>query len=142
MKELIGYMIERVHISPNQHEMLFVVRGNKGLKYLSYPVEGNCCSESWYSDIYGCNILRNGLVEEVEKLELPGYTKIDDGRCRQDVDRVYGVRITIRGKGIVVIAFRNSSNGYYGGELCDPVEYPMVPDGFEEIDLYAAEWSA
>jgi hypothetical protein len=47
-------------------------------------------------------------VREVP-LDIP-----NDGRTRQEEDAAYGYEITTT-KGVVSLAFRNSSNGYYGG---------------------------
>lgn len=40
---------------------------------------------------------------------------IDDGRSRQEVDSLYGQKITTD-KGYADIVYRNSSNEYYGGD--------------------------
>lgn len=41
---------------------------------------------------------------------------IEDGRTRQEYDQSYGFEITTS-RGVTSVVFRNSSNGYYGGEL-------------------------
>ena len=46
---------------------------------------------------------------------MVGYN-VDDGRCRQEYDAAYGWKIATN-KGYADIVFRNSSNGYYGGEI-------------------------
>lgn len=70
---------------------------------------------------YGHTI--TGVVE----LALP-----QDGqeRSRQEEDRVYGYALTTE-RGTITLAFRNSSNGYYGGycyasKSPPPVEFTPI----------------
>jgi hypothetical protein len=52
----------------------------------------------------------------VDDLELPGS---DDNHPEHDCLQVYGLKVTTN-KGEIVIDYRNSSNGYYGGNLSWP----------------------
>jgi len=90
---------------------------------ISFEVEGDCCSHSYFFDFYGVeNLLSNGRVVRTEAVDLqpsdPGYHNpdIDDD---YDVIKVYGYRLTTEhpefGEVSSVFSFRNSSNGYYGG---------------------------
>jgi hypothetical protein len=55
---------------------------------------------------------------------------IQDERCRQDDDRFYGIKLLTTG-GYVDIVYRNSSNGYYGGELLRDT----APEILDDLDL-------
>ena len=86
-----------------------------------WETEGDCCSESWFSDIVNPQALFGAVVLTVECIEMEeiGYS-VEDGRCRQEVDAAYGYKITTS-KGWCDIVFRNSSNGYYGGWASESV---------------------
>lgn len=95
---------------------------------------GDCCSESWWADIYSPKQVIGGKITEVRTipLEVP-----DDDRGRQEVDAAYGIGIrTTRGEGKFV--YRNSSNGYYGG-WCNLLPVDAVPPSAVEI---TEDWSA
>ena len=101
--------------------------------------EGDCCSESWWADILGAKSALGGKIIAWRELEMPpmqyqergsgkggafqdkmramGKQKsrfVDGRRTRQDEDVCYGFELTTS-KGTITLAFRNSSNGYYGG---------------------------
>lgn len=92
--------------------------------------EGDCCSESWWADAIGAKSCYGALVTGVRELELT--VPDDDNRTRQESDEVYGYAIdTIWGT--ITLAFRNSSNGYYGGWASDVPDVPNCPDRWTEI---------
>jgi hypothetical protein len=107
---LMDKTIESVLISKDEGTLAFDV-GEDDLIY--FQVDGDCCSESWFSDIFCMPNLYSRVIK-VEDIELEDKYKTEDGRCRQESDLVYGYRITTM-KGVAIISFRNSSNGYYGG---------------------------
>lgn len=74
----------------------------------------DCCSETWVSDAHGMQPVIGRKLQRISSLELKEGYNVEDGRGRQDEDEVYGFRITTDG-GSCVVAYRNSSNGYYGG---------------------------
>lgn len=123
MKELCGTTISRVRVSGDQRILSFET--DRGA--ITYCAEGDCCSQSWFADIIGVDALIGGLVRDVEEIAMDFYN-VKDGRCREEHDEAYGYRITTS-KGRVKLAFRNSSNGYYGGWLKlheGPLEEPMT----------------
>ena len=78
-----------------------------------FITDADCCSETWFADIIGVKALLSGrITKEPEFKELE--TQDQDKRCRQEHDEFYSVEVTTN-KGVCVFAFRNSSNGYYGG---------------------------
>lgn len=83
-------------------------------KYIEFNVTGDCCSESWFSDFFGLNNLLNEKVLFVTEIYLDDTYECDNERSRQSFDQVYGYKF-VTNKGCAVLSFRNSSNGYYGG---------------------------
>lgn len=109
---LIGKTINAMKIAEDKKAILFeTTEGN-----LVARADGDCCSSTWIENI---ELPVNGFpakVISVEDLDLPNKkTKNED----YDVIAFYGCKITTD-KGDIVIDYRNSSNGYYGGNLCWP----------------------
>jgi hypothetical protein len=130
-KVLIGSTITEVWINGNQKYMRFV--NTEGVNF-DFMVDGDCCSESWFADIFGFDKLLGFKITLTEVIYLDeNVYNTSDGRGRQDYDKVYGFRIITEG-GVAVISFRNSSNGYYGGDCYErtiPVStalYQITPD--------------
>lgn len=132
MKELIGKTIRKVFVESDQNAMIFDT--SDGL--LRFATYGDCCSETWFSDIYNFDALL-GTVASVEDLELPDYN-VNDGRGRQEEDSAYGLKITTN-KGDAKIVYRNSSNGYYGGSCDRGVDIAALTEDAIEI---TSDWSA
>lgn len=128
---LIGATVTAILVS----EERLTFQTDKGL--LTYVVEGDCCSSSYFHDFYGVkNLLENGPITAAEAVELspgdvgyhaPTWDPAANPREWQDEVQVYGFRLTTThpkfGDVSSVFSFRNDSNGYYGGSL-----YP-VADG-------------
>lgn len=111
MKHLINEYVTGLRISDDQ-EYLAIDTPDA---MIVYQAVGDCCSETWFAYIINVKALINATVKRVENLELPNYN-LDDGRCRQNEDVAYGIRLTTN-KGETDIIYRNSSNGYYGGSV-------------------------
>lgn len=114
---LKGATINEVWVSEDR--LVFVTdKGN-----VAYVVYGDCCSYSYFHDIVGVDkLLFNGPVLELNSIELGSDFQPDDnenGEYYNDYIQVYGYEIVTEhplfGDQTTVIAFRNSSNGYYGG---------------------------
>ena len=78
-----------------------------------YLVDGDCCSESWFADLWDIQNLIGGTVISIKEMPQSRY-EVDEERCRQCEDSVYGIELYTE-KGMATIIYRNSSNGYYGG---------------------------
>lgn len=78
----------------------------------AFTVDGDCCSQSWIEHLEMPNDVVGATLLDVEDV---GMGEIDDPEyCLQ----VYNTRFkTDRGE--IVLEYRNSSNGYYGGYLTD-----------------------
>lgn len=119
MKELIGKTITAMYVNEDESILKFVIEG-QGEMY--YEAEGDCCSESWFADIIFTTYRTKFplAVTGVEVLDVPEWLNdvmTKDGRCRQEFDQVYGYNI-ISADNAINIVYRNSSNGYYGGNCC------------------------
>jgi hypothetical protein len=135
MDAIVGAQITRILWSSS----VVTFETDKGA--YTYRVFGDCCSNSYFHDIIGVgHLLQNGPVTAFEPVQLqpgdPGHPKklaypgdpeasdvitalAPEPDDHDDVVRVYGYRLTTEhplfGPVSTVLAFRNSSNGYYGG---------------------------
>ena len=100
---LIGKTITQVYHDDDKA----IFRLSDGTLY-GFWVEGDCCSTSW---IEGTNGELGGEVTDVKEVDLPGWEE-DNGNT--DI-KVYAVEVYTTKGGVYTIEFRNSSNGYYGG---------------------------
>lgn len=118
VEKLRGKKITKVEVSD------WIIKFHTKDEVLVFTVEGDCCSESWISDLINIHNMIDGTIYSIEELDTESYN-VEDGRCRQDYDSVYGITfITEKGKSFLI--YRNSSNGYYGGWI-----QPMSTDAFE-----------
>jgi|GEM_PF-2120762 len=141
LQDLIGKSIKSVLVeAQGQESIIFVCEGDQ---LVAAETGGDCCSESWISDAIGVPKILESEVLSVTKVPLEEMEyPVNDGRTRQDIDVVYGFRIRTN-SGSAVFAFRNSSNGYYGGSLDKhgrPAEL-LLKNKFVEIktDLWMAD---
>ena len=134
MKDMLGKYVERVYVSDGENLLMF----HNGSVTTTYEACGECCSESWFADITGLDNLRGQTVVGVRILDVD--LPEGDTRTRQESDQVYGYRLSTR-KGDCDIIFRNSSNGYYGGEL-RLVGRDTRLDEVTFTEITTDEWSA
>lgn len=78
--------------------------------------DGDCCSSTWIEEVNDPEAAL-GLVTKAEDIELPEeFQQATKTTYSEDEMKYYGFAIeTPRGR--CLIAYRNSSNGYYGGRL-------------------------
>ena len=131
MNALIGRMVSRLFVSSGEGTLYFDTETG----VLALDADGDCCSESWFADITGVDALLGATVLAVDVLDMPD---VDDNRSRQERDIAYGAQLTTT-RGRCVVAFRNSSNGYYGGWITGPVDGAEIPATAKEI---TDDWSA
>jgi hypothetical protein len=111
LSELVGKKIACIFVGEDEDRIVFLT--NEGT--IGYMCHGDCCSQTWIADLIGVDALIGGTVIEVETIELEDYNT-EDGRSRQHSDCAYGEKITTN-KGFAKLIYRNSSNGYYGGDI-------------------------
>lgn len=140
MFELKDKKVIGLRVSECSTVLEFQIEGDKSV---IYRVEGDCCSHSWFADIVGVEALLGQLVREVEEVQMEsrGYD-VNDGRALQEVDQAYGYKLKTA-KGFVDLIFRNSSNGYYGGEIYRVEELPAM-EFYAIVDDWMADggWDA
>ena len=113
-------IIKKIKISKDKEHILFVFDDEKTLQAYAYA---ECCSSTWIEHIehateYPAKVLK------VEVLEMPESHFYNDNELN-DYIQYYGLCIKTD-KGDIVIEYRNSSNGYYGGELAFEGNYCFV----------------
>ena len=106
--------IASVGVEEDGHLLVFrLVDG----RTLTYAAQGDCCSNSWVEHIT--------VPPDIAGTVFTGYSEQDMGETRDSDDwevlRVYQTAFQSP-KGEVVVEYRNSSNGYYGGWLEGPRE--------------------
>lgn len=115
---LIGKVVRAVFLADDREAIKFEL--SDGQPAIVSMVNADCCSHTWIEDILGCDAILDSPVLEVGDLELPdalcGVTKTDNS---EEEMQYYGFFVQTA-KGRCTIAYRNSSNGYYGGSLVWP----------------------
>lgn len=118
-KEIIGKTLASVEQGhrvigrePHTHELDTIEFHLEGVdEPVRYSAEGDCCSRSWieHSDIPEVAGLSVVSVEE---------TELENGDNKDgDYIQVYNTRFILSNGQMIVLEYRNSSNGYYGGYL-------------------------
>ena len=142
MSKLVGKTIVGVLVNEDETMLRFQCEDGP----VTFAVDGYCCSESWFADLVGYQALIGRPVHGVRKVELaegkpapedaPTSDKLTaEGRTRQMYDALYGYVITTD-RGRCTVAFRNSSNGYYGGFLS------FTEEDAKTWRLISDDWSA
>lgn len=106
---LVGKTILSVKIATDRMALLFSF--NDGTSLVA-RTDGDCCSQTWIEHVelpteFPAKIISAGSIE----LNIDDVTN-DDYECLS----FYGYKISTD-KGDMVIDYRNSSNGYYGGDI-------------------------
>ena len=90
---------------------------------ISYTVDGDCCSTSYFHDLIGLDKLLSGPVVSTNVVELgSANAELDEDALERDsYTLVYGYQIVTEhpmwGEVTTAISFRNDNNGYYGGHM-------------------------
>jgi len=111
---LVGKTITGLTVSDDRERL--VVSTTDG--DITATVDAECCSYTWIENVELPALGFPAMVVSVCNLDMPGA---EDHVFCEDPDEVefYGLSIKTD-KGEIVIDYRNSSNGYYGGSLCWP----------------------
>jgi hypothetical protein len=134
---LLGERITKVFVSDDQSKLMLFTGyvGDREQHAVVVDTYGDCCSETWFADIVGLHNILKQHVTGIELLELP---EPEDGRSRQEEDQQYGVKLRSE-RGSCDIIYRNSSNGYYGGEA---VAYRGDPNTENWVEITEDVWQA
>lgn len=109
---LINKNIVEVKIAEDKEAMLFVT--DKGDR-LTVRVDADCCSDTWIESVEMPALGLPFIVLSCEDLDMGKEPEWSD----DDYVQFYGAKITTT-KGELIIDYRNSSNGYYGGDVVWP----------------------
>ncbi len=112
---LVGKTLQAMKIADDKEALLFVTNAGD----IVARCDADCCSSTWVEHIELPALGFPAFVIAVDDLDLPGS---DYNHPEHDCLQVYGCKITTD-KGEIVIDYRNSSNGYYGGDLSWPDDY-------------------
>lgn len=118
---LINKQIAEIAVSEDQSQLIFLTYDDK---VIPWKVEGDCCSWSYWADLTGMRAFDNdAVVTAIDSIPMPQTQTGKD-----ELTQVYGYLVTTT-RGKCTIAFRNESNGYYGGwaELVEGDSYKVPP---------------
>lgn len=110
---LVGKVITGVKLAEDAMAILFQTTEGD----IIAKCDADCCSHTWIENV---ELPVNGfpaLVLEADNIAMPEVSTEHNG----DYIAYYGFKITTD-KGDIIIDYRNSSNGYYGGSLVWPDE--------------------
>jgi hypothetical protein len=109
---LAGKRLAGVGVSEDKDRLIFHLSDGRTL---TYTAEGDCCSSSWIEHLTVPSYIAGAEVTAWAEQDM-GETEAED-----DTIRVYQTSFATA-KGEIIVEYRNSSNGYYGGWLQGPVE--------------------
>jgi hypothetical protein len=109
---LIGKKIVDVKIADDKEALLFVTDAGENI---IVRVDADCCSSTWIETVELPALGFPFMVIACDDLDMNKEVEEIDWECI----RYYGAKITTD-KGDMVIDYRNSSNGYYGGNIVWP----------------------
>lgn len=112
-KALVGKTLAKVELASDKKAIRFTVDGETVVA----KCDADCCSDTWIESV---EMPAGGLPAKIigiGDLDLPPAAESGG-----DVVEFYGLKL-ITDKGDLVLDYRNSSNGYYGGNLSWPGEY-------------------
>lgn len=111
---LIGKTIQEMKIAEDKKALLFVTDNGD----IMAKADGDCCSSTWIEHVEIPAMGFPAKVSAVEDLNMPDLGSPD----KYESIAYYGCKITTD-KGVIIIDYRNESNGYYGGDLAWPGDY-------------------
>lgn len=114
LNKLIGKTILQILTTPSKRYLRFKTDAGD-LTVFAY---GDCCSNSWFETFENLKNLINEKVLEVIEKEENKPNEEEQGEWKDDVIKFYGFTFKTQ-KGYADLEMRNSSNGYYGGSICD-----------------------
>lgn len=139
MKNLVGKTINRILI--NEDDTILAFDTDQGI--VAFETYGDCCSSTWFDTINGVEALLGQTVlthEDMPDVKLPeSRDQIGERHYIEEMEN-YGEKLTTI-KGHVDIIYRNSSNGYYGGDIhaLDMGQGTLDVSKYREI---TADWEA
>lgn len=108
---LVGKTIRSIKLADDKEAILFITDQGE----VKARCDADCCSHTWIEHVELPALGVPALVTSVEGVDMPDLGSPSE----DDVIAYYGCKI-VTDKGEIVIDYRNSSNGYYGGNLSWP----------------------
>lgn len=111
LKPLAGRKLAAVEVSEDKEELAFRFQDGGSVVY---GTGADCCSHSWIEHVT--------VPPDIAGSEITAWGEQDSGEFEQDYEtiRVYQTAFQTD-KGEIIVEYRNSSNGYYGGWLSGPL---------------------
>ena len=117
MNPLIGKTLTGVKLAKDKEAILFQTTDGD----IVARCDADCCSYTWIEHVE--NTIREFPAQVTEAADIEdGLPETIENDPEHDYLQFYGFKVTTD-KGVLVIDFRNASNGYYGGSLSWPGEY-------------------
>lgn len=116
---LIGKTITAVFLADDRESIKFVLSDGSNIIALC---DADCCSHTWIEDVIGVEAALNSEVLKAENISLPEDLEVPTKTGNYEEEMAYYGFAIETAKGRCTIAYRNSSNGYYGGSLTWPGE--------------------
>ena len=111
-KAMVGKHLKEVLLSKDKRSLLFKFMDNTEQMALA---EGDCCSYSWVEHLtIPCDVEGSIVIDVFDSGEIEPSSPVVEAEYESIAVYHTVVRTT---KGYIVIEYRNSSNGYYGGWL-------------------------
>lgn len=109
MHRMLGRPIRAVVLAPDKCSIRFEFQDGAAQVF---GVEGDCCSRSWIEHLT--------VPDDVDGAELVTVTEsmMETDDHEHECLKVYSTTFRTN-RGDIVVEYRNSSNGYYGGWLSD-----------------------
>lgn len=111
---LVGKTITKIELADDRQAIRFHIEGGEPI---IARCDADCCSHTWVEHI---EMPVNGLPATVLSAECVNMPDLGNGDA--ECIKYYGFKI-VTDKGDIVIDYRNSSNGYYGGSLSWPEDH-------------------
>lgn len=137
---LIGRVLTKIEIAGDKEAIRFTLADGEVIA----RCDADCCSSTWVESIEKTAMLP-ATVLSAEPLGLPEWEDDANPEIRAEWNgagelvRYYGCKITTD-RGVLIIDYRNASNGYYGGSLTWPGNYHGGV-GWRQAAGGAGEWT-
>lgn len=125
----IGRTVSKLELSDDRVYLRFTMADGQPIVYRA---DGDCCSFSWVYEVCGVKSLLGYEVRTAKDAEFdpPAGAVNEEGNPPEDEYEVladYSAGMTTD-RGYFDVYFRNTSNGYYGGELVPVGRYTREDD--------------
>lgn len=117
---LIGRALIKVELAEDREAIRFTLADGEVIA----RCDADCCSHTWIEAVENTVTSFPATVLAVEPLALTVWGTEDETHAEWDggnLVRFYGCKVTTD-RGLLIIDYRNESNGYYGGSLVWPDE--------------------